>query len=186
MIRSEEVYKIGQFNKPHGVKGELQLTFTDDVFHRSEARYLVCLMDGILVPFFIESCRMRSSQGALIKLEDVDSQEAAARFTNIEVYFPKSIAEQHPGDEFTWEYFVHFKLHDEQYGLLGEIVEVDQNTSNILFIVDGGDEYGELMIPAVEEFIIEIDAPERILYMDLPEGMLSLDGIDSVEDEEDE
>ena len=79
---------------------------------------------------------------------------------------------------------MHFKLHDEQYGLLGEIVEVDQNTSNILFIVDGGDEYGELMIPAVEGFIVEIDAPERNLYMDLPEGMLSLDGIDSVDDDE--
>ncbi len=54
MIRPEEVYKIGMFNKPHGISGELQFTFTDDIFDRVEAEYVVCPMDGILVPFFIE------------------------------------------------------------------------------------------------------------------------------------
>ena len=53
MIKQEEVYRIGVFNKPHGVRGELQFTFTDDIFDRVEANYLICLMDGILVPFYI-------------------------------------------------------------------------------------------------------------------------------------
>ena len=37
MIRKEEVYKIGIFNKPHGIHGELSFTFTDDIFDRVEA-----------------------------------------------------------------------------------------------------------------------------------------------------
>ena len=41
MIRPEEVYKIGMFNKPHGIGGELQFTFTDDIFDRVEAEYVV-------------------------------------------------------------------------------------------------------------------------------------------------
>jgi len=32
MIKREEVYKIGLFNKPHGIHGELSFSFTDDVF----------------------------------------------------------------------------------------------------------------------------------------------------------
>ena len=39
MIRKEEVYKIGIFNKPHGIHGELSFTFTDDIFDRVEAEY---------------------------------------------------------------------------------------------------------------------------------------------------
>ena len=35
MIKKEEVYKIGLFNKPHGIHGELQFTFTDDIFDLS-------------------------------------------------------------------------------------------------------------------------------------------------------
>lgn len=51
MIRKEEVYKIGIFNKPHGIHGELSFTFTDDIFDRADCDYLICLLDGIFVPF---------------------------------------------------------------------------------------------------------------------------------------
>ena len=60
MIRKDEVYKIGILNKPHGVKGEVSFTFTDDVFDRVDCDYLICLMDGILVPFYLEEYRFRS------------------------------------------------------------------------------------------------------------------------------
>ena len=54
MITREELIRIGRFNKPHGVKGELSFTFTDDVFDRTECSYIVCEIDGIFVPFFVE------------------------------------------------------------------------------------------------------------------------------------
>ena len=88
MIKKEEVYKIGLFNKPHGIHGELQFTFTDDIFDRVDCDYLVCLLDGIFVPFFIEEYRFRSDSTALVKLEGVDTAERARAFTNVEVYFP--------------------------------------------------------------------------------------------------
>ncbi len=44
MIKREDVYKIGVFNKPHGIHGELSFTFTDDIFDRVEAEYLICLL----------------------------------------------------------------------------------------------------------------------------------------------
>ena len=36
MIKEEEVFKIGKINKPHGVKGEMSFTFTDDIFDRTD------------------------------------------------------------------------------------------------------------------------------------------------------
>ena len=41
MIREDEVYKIGMLTKTHGVSGELNMAFTDDVFDRVEAEYVV-------------------------------------------------------------------------------------------------------------------------------------------------
>ena len=72
MIKKDEIFKIGIFNKPHGVKGEVSFTFTDDIFDRVDCEYLVCLLDGIFVPFFIEEYRFRSDTTALVKLEGVD------------------------------------------------------------------------------------------------------------------
>ena len=67
MIKEEDVYKIGRIGKPHGVSGEVTLRFSDDVFDRVDADYVVLLVDGILVPFFIEEYRFRSDEVALMK-----------------------------------------------------------------------------------------------------------------------
>ena len=109
MIKKDEVFKIGVFNKPHGVKGELSSTFTDDIFDRVDCDYLICLLDGILVPFFIEEYRFRSDTTALVKLDRIDNAEQARKFTNVEVYFPLKYVEEDDSDDIpTWGYFVGF------------------------------------------------------------------------------
>ena len=172
MIRKEEVFKIGVFNKPHGVKGEISFTFTDDIFDRVDADYLVCLMDGILVPFFIEEYRFRSDTTALIKLERVDTAEQARKFTNVEVFFPKKLAEADDSDDIpTWNYFVGFHVEDVHHGILGEVVAVDDSTMNVLFGIETPDGK-EILFPAHEEFMVDIDKKKRHLLVDVPEGLL--------------
>ncbi len=106
MITREELIKIGQFNKPHGIHGEISFSFTDDVFDRTDCPYIVCEIDGIFVPFYIEEYRFKSEMTALFKLEDVDTDSDARVFTNLDVYFPKSYLEMEgedyiaPGDYF--------------------------------------------------------------------------------------
>ena len=67
MIRKEEVFKIGIINKPHGVKGEVSFTFTDDIFDRVDCDYLILLLDGNLVPFLIAEYRFPPIMAALVK-----------------------------------------------------------------------------------------------------------------------
>ena len=162
MIKKDEVFKIGIFNKPHGVKGEISFTFTDDIFDRVECEYLVCLLDGIFVPFFIEEYRFRSDTTALVKLEGVDTSEKARMFTNVEVYFPKKyVGEEEDSDDIpTWNYFIGFKVEDVNHGELGEIVAVDDSTMNVLFAIEKDGE--ELLLPAHEEFIIKLDKKKRL------------------------
>ena len=135
MIKKEEVYKIGIFNKPHGIHGELSFTFTDDIFDRTDCDYLICLLDGIFVPFFIKEYRFRSDSTALVKLEGVDSAERARMFTNVEVYFPVEHVEEAEAGELSWNFFVGFHMEEVNHGVLGEIIEVDDSTANPLFVV---------------------------------------------------
>lgn len=176
MIKKEEVYKIGMFNKPHGIHGELSFTFTDDIFDRVECDYLICLLDGIFVPFFIESYRFRSDSSALVKLDGIDSAERARMFTNIDVYFPVKFAEEKEDAPLSWEFFVGFDVEDIHQGEIGTIIEVDNSTINTLFVIEQTDGE-ELLIPAQEEFICGIDAENRIMQVELPEGLLDLESI---------
>ena len=169
MIRKEEVFKIGVINKPHGVKGEVSFTFTDDIFDRVDCDYLILLMDGILVPFFMEEYRFRSDNVALVKFEDIDTAEEARKFTNVEVYFPKKFMDEQE-DVTSWNFFIGFRVEDVHHGYLGEITDVDDTTMNVLFSIEKDGE--ELLLPAHEEFIIDLDREKKVMKVDVPDGLI--------------
>ncbi|MDE7379133.1 MAG: ribosome maturation factor RimM [Paraprevotella sp.] len=177
MIKECDVYKIGVLTKTHGVSGELNLSFTDDVFDRVDADYLVCRMDGILVPFFMEEYRFRSGSVALMKFEGIDTEEQARRMVGVEVFFPKELADEPEEDAYTWTYFTGFEVTDEVHGPLGEIKSVDDGTTNVLFEVVSLDGR-EILLPAHEEFIVGIDHAGRRLTVRVPDGLLSLNEMD--------
>ena len=169
MIAEQEVYKIGTITRTHGVKGEVSLSFTDDVWDRADADYLVLRIDGILVPFFMEEYRFRSDTTALIKFQDYNSADAAKELCGCDVYFPHALTPAlEDEDEYSWRYFTGFRVVDERAGELGEITYVDDSTQNVLFHV------GEHLIPAVESFITHVDHQARVITMQLPEGLLDL------------
>lgn len=174
MIREDDVYKIGVFTKAHGLAGELSFLFTDDVFDRVEADYIVCRMDGILVPFFLEEYRFKSDSVALVKLEGVDSGEYARRMAGVEVYFPKALTDEGGAGEYSWSYFTGFRVEDEEVGVLGTVEYVNDDTANVLFEIRRPDGR-ELLLPAHEEFIVSLDHKDRSMVVRVPDGLLSLD-----------
>ncbi|MBQ4022877.1 MAG: 16S rRNA processing protein RimM [Prevotella sp.] len=173
MIKQEDVYKIGRLGKPHGVRGELSFMFSDDVFDRVDADYLIVETEGILVPFFIEEYRFRSGETALLKLEGISTVERARELTNSDVFFPRRLA-QNDDEEMTWAQIVGFRLVDEQLGkVVGSISSVDDSTENVLFDVATPDGKN-LLIPAAEDWISDVDTEKREIRMRLPEGLLDL------------
>lgn len=168
MIKEDEVYKIGRIGKPHGISGEVTLRFSDDVFDRVDADYLVLMVDGILVPFFIEEYRFRSDEVALVKFEDIDTKDRASELTGCDVFFPRHLADA--GDDvLTWSQIVGYDIVDVLSDkTIGRIEAVDETTINILLELSDG-----TLIPAADEFIEDIDHEERKLMMRLPEGLVN-------------
>ena len=151
MIKQEEVYRIGKIGKPHGVKGEVTLFFDDDVFDRVDADYLVLAIDGILVPFYLEEWRFKTGETALVKFCDIDTKEQASALTGSGVFFPKHLSDR--GED--------------------ELVAVDESTMNVLFEVETPS--GSIvLVPANEDIVKEVNTKERLIKVDLPEGLVDL------------
>ena len=174
MIRKEDVYKIGRLGKPHGVKGEISFQFSNDVFDRVDADYLIIEVEGILVPFFIEEYRFRSDETALLKLEDIDTQEAARELTNSDVYFERRLSDD---GEPSMAAIIGYRLTDDaDDSEIGTVTGIDDSTANILFEVQksGAPDGSPILIPAAEEFITGIDSDKREIRVSLPAGLLDL------------
>lgn len=173
MIKRETVYKIGVIGKPHGVRGEVCIRFADDVFDRVGADYLLLDMEDILVPFFMEEYRFRTDETVLVKFCDIDTEERARELTGTEVYFPRSLAEDEDG-QVSWAQIIGYCLVDSRTGkVIGHIETVDETTLNTLFEV-ATDDGKQLLIPAREDLIREVDTEKRIIKMEIPDGLLEL------------
>ena len=62
---------------------------------------------------------------------------------------------------------------EETKGYVGEIVEVREMPTQYLIVVET--EKGEqVLIPFVEDFIVDIDEAEGVIYMDLPAGLVDM------------
>ncbi len=171
MIKENEVFKIGKLIKPHGIKGEISFAFDNDIFDRVNSDYLICKIDGILVPFFVEEYRFKGSETALITFEDINTEEKAKKMSGVEVYFPRKYYEEDSEHiDYSWNFFIGFSVVDKTAGNIGIIEEVDDKTLNTLFLIKNGEE--DIIIPATEDFIEEVDPSKKILYVNLPEGLL--------------
>ena len=167
MILEKEVFRAGKINKTHGVNGELNCNINADTIDMAE--YIVLDMDGIFVPFFVSNIRIKSSNSVLITLEDVEDETEARKLIGKDIYLPIELMSD--DDMLSYEYFVGFTVvnANEQ---LGEISFVDDQTVNILFGIKTED--GEILLPAVEDFIAEVDNENKILYTNYPVELVEL------------
>ena len=185
MITQEQLIGIGYIAKLHGLKGEMQATITDTVFDDvKNCPYFVCEMDGIYVPFFIKGYRFRSSETILLSFDDIDTQEKAELFCGKALYFDRKCFSKKEEEQYDAEVeedlgYIGYTIIDKNLGPLGEITDINDQTANVLFIVDHDGE--EIMIPAADDLVLEIDDEEQTILMDLPVGLVNLEDAETEE-----
>lgn len=172
MITSEELFKIGYLLKPHGIKGEIVARLEEEM-PDSSVPYFVCEMEGIYVPFFVESLRNKSSDSILIKFERVENEKAAKKFAGKVLYFPCKYLPEEYEASFSWSKYTGYEVEDRNVGVLGTLAFVDDTTLNLLLGVSSRDGK-EFLVPAVDDFIEEIDEEKKKILLSLPHGLLDL------------
>ena len=105
----------------------------------------------------------------VLKFHGLDSLPEARALVGLEITVPQSdVPDLPPG-----EYF-HFQLlgltvvteDGEELGVLGELLETG---SNDVYVVSGG--AGELLIPALEEVVLDVLLGQGTMVVRLPDGL---------------
>ena len=176
MITREEIIEIGIYNKAHGVKGEISATIQCEIDDFKKFSCLVSDIDGIFVPFFVENIRPKTSDTILLTIDGFQSDIEVKTLVNKTIYVMKTeyaeLSAEEDCDELPIDYFIGFTVIDSDGNEIGEIVDVDDTTDNVLFIVES--EEATYPIPAVDEFIVDINEDEKILELELPDGILDI------------
>lgn len=175
MITRDELIEIGVYNKPHGVNGEISATIDCELDILSQFSCLFSDIDGIFVPFFVSSKRGKTAQTVLLQIDGINNESEATLLVNKTIFVKKNefdkLAKDYDSDEMPIDYFIGYKAIINE-DTVGEIVDVDDSTANVLFRIEVDDK--ELLVPAVDEFVVDIDTENETIKLDVPTELLDL------------
>ncbi len=177
MIDKHECRQIGVIVKTHGVKNELVLRlFEEFSIDHVDTEYLFLDLDGGLVPFFLEEAREKNKTDILIKLEQAKDTSEVERLMDAPVYLKKlaeSIEDEGEDEAFSAYQLIGYETQAVGHGPLGKVVAIKDISKNPLFEIDHNGK--ELLVPIVEDFIVQIDDEKQFIIFELPEGLIDLE-----------
>ena len=165
-------FKIGKLAASFGLKGELVLKHSLGKKTALTGLENIFLEEGKdnFMPYFLQSTSIKNDAEIFIKLEGIDTKEAARKLTPREVWiseedFKKFAAKAAPIA------MLGFHLVNEEEDL-GEIIEVIEQPHQVLctILLDGK----EALIPIHEESLDKIDQKNRKVFVTLPDGLLDI------------
>lgn len=166
--------KLGEVLKSHGKEGEVIISADralSERFLKMESIFIE--INGGLVPFFIEHAMLKSTQTAILKLEDIDSIEEANELSGCKWYLPGEEWEKLMQNEAgLYEMLEGFTLIDQNDNEIGVIEGIQEIPSNTLLQVRHGNNL--LDVPVNEETIYRVDKENQIVKNHIPEGLLEI------------
>ena len=168
----EESFYIGYVSKTRGLKGEVQLFFEFEDYDELDLDVIFLEVNKKLVPYFVDTIKLQKNSTAYATFEDVDHIDKAQALVRRKMYLPNDKMPERDPDDFRWTDLVGFLVIDEEHGELGEIIEVREMPQQFIATVDMDGK--DLMFPLSEDLILDIDAEEEIIEVDLPEGLVDL------------
>lgn len=167
-----EYFKIGKLVSVFGLKGELVLQH--NLGKKTSLKGLQAVFveerKSAFIPWFVESTRIKTNEEIYLKLQDVNTREAAIKLAQKEVWltetdFKKFSAKSSPINLLGYTIV-------EKEKELGTILEVIEQPHQILCRIDMAGK--EVLIPLHENTITKIDNRKKQIIVELPEGLLEI------------
>lgn len=163
----EHLVTVGRCLKPHGVRGEVKVAILTDFPERFEDARRLHLHDGRQArELVVEGARFHKN-AVLLKFHGVDSMTDAEKLKNMLVAVPESELCELEEDEY-WHFQLEgLEVEDEQGNHVGRLAQVLENPGHDLYLVKGP--RGEVLVPAVSEYVLDIDLEAGRVRVRLPQ-----------------
>ncbi len=172
-MKREECYHLGYFSKIHGFKGELILLSREEIsLNLNELESVFIEINGQLIPFFIDAISQSGASSIIIKFQDIDNAVKAQQYLKCNVFIPLSSLPKPKKKEITFKDLVGFKVIDDSYGEIGEVINVMEMPQQLILEIKKGTK--EILIPANENIIHKIDKKKKTILIDAPDGLIDI------------
>ena len=171
-MKKQDCFYLGKIVSKFSFKGEILLKLDSDEIDFKKLKTIFLDIDGTIVPYSIDNIKLHKSSLLRIRFENIDNEEKANKILKIKTYLPIKDLPKLNGNKFYYHEIINFTVLDLSLGEIGKVIKVNDQTSQPIIIVSN--KANEIMIPLVDDFIIELNRTEKTLTFDLPEGLTTL------------
>lgn len=172
-MRKEDCFYLGKIAKKFSFKGEV-LAYLDtdepELYQNLESVFVD--LNKSLVPFFIESSSLHKEKFLRVRFEDIQTEAEADEIMGSELYLHLSMLPQLEGTQFYFHEVIGFDVLDTKHGNIGKISAINDSGAQPLFEIDKNGM--ELLIPLIDDFIIDLDRKNKTITLETPEGLVAL------------
>lgn len=167
-------FLLGRVLKTHGIRGELTVYLdTNHPERYTKMKSLFLETEGQLKQFKVISCKLSSHpQQAIVRLEGLTKIEEAEAYLKCSIYQPLSMLPKPAKNDFYFHEIIGFEVIDLKEGSLGPLSNIYDLPKHAVGEADW--QGRKLLFPLREPIITEIDRTNKILKVDLPEGLADI------------
>jgi len=173
-ISEDSLVESGQIVGTHGLRGDLKVRpiSGDPGPLLSASEVYLRLPDGCLSK--AQPLRQSLHKGiALMRFDGYESLTAVEALKGCKILLDRNLLPELDEDEFYWHQIEGAKVVDRQHGVVGHLKSMFTTAAHDTWVVEGA--AGEVMIPVVADFIVSIDAEQKLIEVDLPSGLIGSD-----------
>ena len=163
-LKIDNCLRIGKINKTHGTNGQLNAHFFVD-FNRLDNKNVLILIDGLLIPYKIESFNYSNNfSKSIFKFESIDNVDFAQKFVNKDIFYFNNYISDLDVIINIEELIVGFCLYSDN-NYIGEIVEFIDDENNPLFVLHNKNK--KMVLPTNSVEINNIEVRNKEIYTTL-------------------
>lgn len=161
---------IGEIINSHGVRGEMKIyPLTDDIkrFNKLKTAYI----GDNKLKIEIEGVKYHKNL-VIIKTKEYDNINQILQFKGNYLYIDDKDRVVLPENHFFIYDLLNSEVFDNDHNLIGILTDILQGASNDVYVVKNQEKNKEYLIPAVKEFIVNINILEKTIIIDPIDGMI--------------
>ena len=167
-----EYFKIGKLVAVHGLQGELLLKH--QLGKKTSLKGLQAIFveekKNSFLPWFIEATKIKSENEIFLRLEGINTREAAIKLTQKEIWVPETDFKKFTAKSAPASLLGYTIINNNEP--LGEIRELIEQPHQLLCRLEIKGK--EVLIPLHEETLKKVNHTKKEVLVELPDGLLEI------------
>lgn len=161
---------VGEVVRAQGIKGKVKVRPLADPDILIEAKGVYLGINEVHPAYYKVTASQLHKGAALLALDGIDTMNKAEGLVGSRIFADRDALEDLPEGEYYWDQIIGLDAITDDGRMLGKVKEIfPAGSSDVYVIRDGPREY---LIPAIEEFVKEIDVAGGRIVISPIKGLL--------------